>query len=249
MRKLVYISALVFILSSFPKLAQAQEITIFPNSPSVGNCFPFGTGHISGPGDTWTPFMGFIYRNIPPFKLVPGDVIAFDLGALNSADVQLDIELAATTSNGGDLPVLPFVKIVSNTHTPLNPNGDTILGDFEMQFTVEAPFSFPGGGLIIRFSNPSAAYQTNTGCDQVLVHTDSSDTSGFFVARFFSDPDGVPPYLAEDTGDIGAFRVITSGGIAHIPTLSEWGMIIAAAGLGLVGVFFAVRRKRFQEQA
>ncbi len=31
---------------------------------------------------------------------------------------------------------------------------------------------------------------------------------------------------------------------ANIPTLSEWGMIAAAAGLMLVGVFFAVKRKR-----
>jgi exosortase sorting signal-containing protein len=31
---------------------------------------------------------------------------------------------------------------------------------------------------------------------------------------------------------------------APIPTLSEWGMIAAAAGLGLVGVFFAMRRRR-----
>ena len=31
---------------------------------------------------------------------------------------------------------------------------------------------------------------------------------------------------------------------ANIPTLSQWGMIAAAAGLGLVGVFFAVRRRR-----
>ena len=30
----------------------------------------------------------------------------------------------------------------------------------------------------------------------------------------------------------------------NIPTLSEWGMIAAAAGLGLVAVFYAVRRKR-----
>ncbi|MEW6144586.1 MAG: IPTL-CTERM sorting domain-containing protein [Thermodesulfobacteriota bacterium] len=29
-----------------------------------------------------------------------------------------------------------------------------------------------------------------------------------------------------------------------IPTLSEWGMISAAAGLGLIGVFFALRRRR-----
>ena len=33
---------------------------------------------------------------------------------------------------------------------------------------------------------------------------------------------------------------------AAIPTLSEWGMIAAAAGLGLVGMFFAIRRKRAQ---
>ena len=33
---------------------------------------------------------------------------------------------------------------------------------------------------------------------------------------------------------------------APIPTLSEWGMIAAAAGLTMVGVFFAVRRRRAQ---
>lgn len=34
--------------------------------------------------------------------------------------------------------------------------------------------------------------------------------------------------------------------IAPIPTLSEWGMIAAVAGLMLVGVFFAVRRRKAQ---
>ncbi|MFI5323856.1 MAG: hypothetical protein ACHQ6U_10065 [Thermodesulfobacteriota bacterium] len=32
--------------------------------------------------------------------------------------------------------------------------------------------------------------------------------------------------------------------VLHIPTLSVWGMIAAAAGLGLIGVFFAVRKRR-----
>lgn len=243
MKKSIYIISLVFILSALPKLAPAQEITIFPDSPSVSNCFPFGNGGVLG-GDHWGPFMGFIYKDIPPFILAPGDVIAFDLGALNGSDVQLDIELSATTSNGGDEPVLPFVKIVSNTQTPLNPNGDTIVGDFEMQFTVEAPFVFPGGGLIIRFSNPSAAYALYDQCDQVLVFGDSSDASGFFVTRFDDDADGLPPYADEGSSDIGAFRVIASGTLSNIPTLSEWGMITAAAGLMLVGVFFAVRRRK-----
>jgi hypothetical protein len=32
--------------------------------------------------------------------------------------------------------------------------------------------------------------------------------------------------------------------VRNIPTLSEWGMIAAALGLGFVGLFFAVRRRR-----
>ena len=30
----------------------------------------------------------------------------------------------------------------------------------------------------------------------------------------------------------------------NVPTLSEWGIIAAAAGLGLIGLFFAVRRRK-----
>jgi hypothetical protein len=36
----------------------------------------------------------------------------------------------------------------------------------------------------------------------------------------------------------------TNRGPSNIPTLSEWGMIAAAAGLIIVGIFFAVRRRR-----
>jgi hypothetical protein len=32
--------------------------------------------------------------------------------------------------------------------------------------------------------------------------------------------------------------------VSNIPTMSEWGMIAAAAGMVLIGVFYAVRRKR-----
>ena len=241
LKKFAYICVLVIVVSMAARPAAAQDITIFPDTPVVGNCFPFGNGGIGG--ESWGPFMGFIYKDIPPFSIQPGDIIAFDLGQINGADVQVDIELAATTSNGGIDPVLPFVKVVSNNQTPPNPNGDTIVGDFEMQFTAEASFVFPVGGLIIRFSNPSAAYAQYNGCDQVLVFGSAGDTSGFFVTRFFSDPDGVPPYDFGDDGSLGAFRVVATGSFANVPALSEWGMIAAAAGLGLVGVLFAVRRK------
>lgn len=210
MRNLVLVTGFVLLFFAFPRASSAQIITIFPDTPVTDNCFPFGSGEIGLPDNTWPPFMGFIYQNIPPFELKEGDILAFDLGVVNSVDVQLDIELAATTVNGGEDPVLPFVQVVSNTQTPFNPNGDTVEGDFEMMFIAEAPFSFPGGGLIIRFSNPSAAYQLNTNCEQVLVHGNSADTSGFFVKRFWSDPDGEPPYDFEDEEDIGAFAIFSS---------------------------------------
>ena len=45
-------------------------------------------------------------------------------------------------------------------------------------------------------------------------------------------------------GSIDAVSCITEAAAANIPTLSEWGMIAAAGGLGMIGVFFAVKRKR-----
>ncbi len=42
----------------------------------------------------------------------------------------------------------------------------------------------------------------------------------------------------------GVLNVWFGGNNAGVPTLSEWGMIAAAAGLGSIGVLFAVRRKR-----
>ena len=43
------------------------------------------------------------------------------------------------------------------------------------------------------------------------------------------------------------FTNVRQSGTRNVPTLSEWGMISAAVGLGLIGVFFAVRRKKMQD--
>lgn len=47
--------------------------------------------------------------------------------------------------------------------------------------------------------------------------------------------------VVEGTASCVIFNILAS---RPIPTLSEWGMISAAAGLGLIGVFFALRRRR-----
>src|SRR5262249_36222226 len=143
-----------------------------------------------------------------------GDVIAFDTNFVNNVDVQLQVELAATTANGGETPALPYTTVVGNTETPANPRGDTTVGDFDLRFTAQAPFNFAGGGLIIRFSNPSASYQTDTTCTGDLVGAPATDPSGRFVERFYTDADGLPPYPGSDPNNIAAFQLT----IADVPS-------------------------------
>jgi hypothetical protein len=188
-----------------------QTVTIAPASPGPpDNSFPFGVGS----SNQWPPFAGFIYKNVPAFQLKTGDSIGFDLGAMNDADVQLQIDLAATTVNGGDAPSQPFTTVVANTQTPANPRGDTTVGNFELRFNAIGPFSFPGGGLIIRFSNPSPSFSTDTTGTLVLVPATASDSSGNFVKRFFADADGLPPYDNSGTDDIGGFQLT----LADVPS-------------------------------
>ncbi|MAF83374.1 MAG: DUF11 domain-containing protein [Gammaproteobacteria bacterium] len=178
-------------------------LTIEPDSPTIeSSCLAFGAAPGSGvPGDPdsgfvpTSPYMGFIYKDIPAFDLTVGDIVAFDLTAVNDFNIELDIEMAATTVNGGTTEAGPFTKVVSNTYTPLSPRGDTINGNFDLRFLVDNTFSFTGGGLIIRFSNGSTAYRAdNQTCSQVGVVATSSDTSGYFVQAFWGDEDGISPW-------------------------------------------------------
>jgi len=107
-------------------------VTIFPDSPMLDNCVPFGMGD-PGP-DLWRPYAAFIYKDVPPFVLDPNtkDILAFDLGRVNDADIELDIAMARTTTNGGDQEAEPFVTVAHNTQTPANPRGNTTVGDFEL---------------------------------------------------------------------------------------------------------------------
>lgn len=55
---------------------------------------------------------------------------------------------------------------------------------------------------------------------------------------------GISLECIEPTGETTTCTFINVRTVSNIPTLSEWGMIAAAAGLGLVGVFFAARRRK-----
>ena len=108
-------------------------VTIFPDSPAVDNCVPFGMGDPNP--DFWRPYAAFVYKDVPPFVLDPNtkDILAFDLGRVNDADIELEIAMARTTTNGGDQEAEPFVTVAHNTQTPANPRGNTTVGDFELR--------------------------------------------------------------------------------------------------------------------
>lgn len=153
------------------------------------------------------PVPGLFYKNIPAFQLRSGDTLAFDTRALNDADIQFDIDLAATTVNGGDVPATPFARVVLNNQTAADPRGDAVQGNFDLAYQTIAPFSFPGGGLIIRFSNSSPTYAADGTCTGNIVAGSGTDTSGFFVKRSVRDADGTAPWENNLAVFVGAFRL------------------------------------------
>jgi hypothetical protein len=212
-RKLVValaaIASLALALPASGGAAGPKTITIAADSPSVGNCWPFD--EVIDPldeTDHWTPYFGFVYKNIPPFDLKRGDTLAFDLGSRNTDhDIQVEIAMA-TAANGTDTNTGAFTTIVPNTETPASPRGNDVPGDYELAFTAQAAFEFPGGGLIIRISNPGPAFAGDDTCEVDLVGAnDGTDASGFFVSRVYTDADGVSPWDQGDDGPIGQFRL------------------------------------------
>lgn len=184
----------------------ASTVAVTPTSPTMGiQTAPFGAS------DVWPAYMAWAYKNVPAFDLKAGDTVAFDLSEQNDVDIQLQIAMAPTTTNGGDVNSGPFTQIVPNTQVPANPRGNSTFGDYELTFTAQAPFNFPGGGLLIRFGNAAGAFATDSnltgigGSGNVALAT---DPSGYFVGRDVRDTDGAAPWTGDFYADgIGGFRL------------------------------------------
>ena len=190
----------------------ATTVNVNPATPgNDGQSAPFGES------DVWAPYTVWIYKNVPSFSLQPGDTVSFDLSSLNNVDIQLQIDMAAATVNGGDQNAGSFTQVVPNTQVPANPRGNTVTGDYELTFTATAPFNFAGGGLLIRFGHAAGAFATDAdGLGSGVLQNDalSTDASGNFVARTLRDADGVWPWTGDEyLGSIGGFRLV----IADVP--------------------------------
>ena len=57
-------------------------------------------------------------------------------------------------------------------------------------------------------------------------------------------PGGVVALCTTQSEALTTCTFVNGPDVSSVPTLSEWGMIAAAAGLAMIGVFFAVRRKK-----
>src|SRR5687768_3406530 len=205
--------------TSLAAVLPAGSVAVEPQSATlVNNCIPFGSNIVLG-------FTGFIYRNVPAFTLSPGDKIAFDLGRLNGQDTRRDIYFSAASTNparavvsGSNLVsqnvrALQWVKVASETEIPLNPRGNTIVGDYELEYTAITSFSFGGGGFMIGFAAAPPATIVDGGCEQVLVHTTGFDVSNKFYTRFLGKSHLDGGTLDSGSGSdltqfIGGFRMI-----------------------------------------
>jgi hypothetical protein len=176
--------ALAIALAAAHGPARAEVLAeLVPASPRVDNCIPFGNNSDFG-------FTGFIYRNVPAFELQPGDQIRFDLGGLNGQDTRRDIFFSRANRNPGStygqgIRALGWVQVVDDSQIPSNPRGNDVVGDFELGYTAQEAFSFPGGGLIVGFGGAPPGEFGDVGCEQLVVHTSIRDASNRFYGRFF----------------------------------------------------------------
>ena len=169
-----------------PGRSSADVITIDDGAQPGTTEIPF-TCSVGSEDPLWLPSMGFVYRNVEAFELSPGDTIAFDIqmGALDPPNLgflpQLDIALAHAPD-----PQKPFkpdvlpesdFTVVAHAAIAASP-GNLIAGDYDLAFTVDAPFSFPGGGLIIRVNNPKGPLAVKGSQDCLFVIIADTQPSG-----------------------------------------------------------------------
>lgn len=191
-----------------PRPAAAEVITIDDGGSQGATSIPF-TCTVGTEGEIWLPTMGFVYRNVEAFALTPGDTIAFDIQmrTVDPDDLgflpQLDIALAHASNpllpfKPDDLPGSDFTIVA---HAAIGASaGNRILRDYDLVFTVDAPFSFPGGGLIIRVANPKGVLATKTDASCLPVITaDHAPTGTNRLVGTFAREAGEYPWIVENT--------------------------------------------------
>ncbi len=114
----------------------------------------------------------------------------------------------------------------------------------------------PGSAVIRVVSNSinNTTFQPDQILEGQFIAVGVSNQSGQYateIGRSFAFPEGGPTgdyeFGFSEAFDWRACTIALRMEPTEIPTLSEWGMIAAATGLMIVGVYFAVRRRKIQD--
>jgi hypothetical protein len=125
-------------------------------------------------------------------------------------------------------------------------------GDTLFRFTADNSGDVSEFGLIAIESNGACALETfNTDTSLSITEDpllgwqfDHVECVGLPFTLIDNGVQFTCPGQAETT--LCTFFNVPGGFTTNVPTLSEWGMLAAAGGLMLIGVFFAVRRRKAQ---
>ncbi len=170
--------------------------------------------------------------------------------------IQRGVEFSVSQLIGNDL----FALFGPNFRGSGNPANVLTPSIFNQSFTITFPFV--GADAV---GMQLGCLQADNGfCSETLTVEVYGTDGGLLGSTSVSASNLFNTFLGvESVEEIGRVSVVLPGGLDEnvqgasrvwfkfgghpIPTLSEWGMIAAAAGLMLVGVFFAVRLKRMHD--
>src|SRR4051812_12704057 len=198
-----------------PRSSSADVITIDDAGQQGTTSIPF-TCSVEVDSPLWLPTMGFVYRNVEPFDLSPGDTIAFDLQVHDPANpgrtdlgFQPQVDLALAHASDPANPFQPDHVAGSTTdfttvaHAGMASGpGNQVVRDYDLVFTVDAPFHFPGGGLIIRVANPLGplAMKADGDCLSAITADVQPTGSNRLVGTFKLDLNGEFPFSNQGAG-------------------------------------------------
>lgn len=167
-----------------PLIIRGNNNTLF-----AGNCFPFGIS-------TWVPWVGFIYKNIPPFVIRPGSTLYFDTGLANDYIPCLSIYMNAGSS------VSELGRTLVADQRNASGYGDSVIGNYDLAFQITGSFTFSGGALAISFSNPCGNFGRfdTSSCNGYVVENSNADITSYFDHREYRGPN-------VDTMGIGIFKI------------------------------------------
>ncbi len=239
--------AALFCLSSVPATAQIEFVyneDEFTNRNPVIEIQDFT--HANQP-----PSLGFLECDTPVNSnssdecFLPGDILE-GISFTQSPDPDDNILLLGADSRGSQNP--PFVLTNNN---------------FESNFVINFAPAVNNVGLNIGCAEVDGPCSTGVtvkiyGSSSIIGFTTISVTNDFDTFVGMMTPESIERVVLEPAGGTQQVRGVQSvffgqtepgaapggpRGSASIPTLSEWGMMAAAAGFAFVGVFYAIRRR------